>query len=366
MTNDNTKIDLRTSVRMRPSMYVGSIDDRGLMALFREALDFSLEEFRNGHATRIAVTLHRDQSISIRDDGNGLDSTPASPATAFERFLTDPMWPVRRNGVWISSHCLGLWIVNPLSSSFFAESRIGGQRGRIRYECGQCVEPLLVEPYDGEDGFHVHFRFDETIFTGAHFDAATLRQTVWEQAALHPGVRITFIDEAAGTVERFRSSEGVMTLLREECRDKATVWPEPLRMEMQQGRFRYDLAIHCVQADCFSYSAFANGAQTRQGGAHVVATRDAVAVVLRRLVKSESIEKVSWPLEKLLRGIVVAIAVDVPDAMFEGPTKEKLANHEIEISIREFVTHSLANLLARKLDHLRLWREWLTADSSSA
>ncbi len=364
--SDDTKIDLRTSVRLRPSMYVGSIDDRGLMALFREALDFSLEEFRHGHATRITVQFHRDQSLSVSDDGQGLDLTPASPATAFERFLTDHMWPVRRNGVWISSYSLGLWTVNPLSSSFFAESRLGGQRGRIRFECGECVKPLHVEPDDGEDGFHVHFRYDETIFPGAHFDAATLRHTVWEQAALHPGLRIDFIDEAAGTVERFRSPEGVLTLLLEECRDKATVWPEPLRMEMQQGPFRYDLAVHCVQADCFSYSAFANGSQTRQGGAHVVATRDAVAVVLRRLAKQESAEKVSWPLEKLLRGIVVAIAVDVPDAMFEGPTREKLANHEIEASIREFVTHSLANLLARKPDHLRLWREWLTADSPLA
>lgn len=351
-------------VRFRPSMYLGGTDARGLLAMVGEILDFSLDEFRSGLLTSIIVTLHRDHSITIRDDGAGLRLL-AQPdgATVFEKLLTDLHCSQRRTGLFNYNNPPGIWIVNALSSSFTAETLSQGQQGKIRFECGKIVEPLKIEPYSGEDGVVFRFRCDPTIFPSVQFDGATLRQRLWEQAALHPGVRIDFHDESTGTTEQFRSSDGVLTLLGQECRDKISVWPEPLRIEMRQGPFRYDLAIHCVQADCFSYSAFANSLPTREGGAHVVATRDAIATVLRRITRQESTEKLSWPLEELLRGTVIAIAVDVPDAMYEGPTKEKLANHEIEASIRDFVSHSLTNLLARKPDHVRLWRKWITADS---
>jgi DNA gyrase subunit B len=348
-------------------MYIGGTDGRGLMYYFGEMLDFALDEFRCGLLSKIVVALRRDQSISISDDGTGLSLAALSApyyGTAFEKLLTDLTWSHRRNGIYSSFYLPGPCVVNALSSEFYAETRTAGQQGTIRFSCGQLVEPLRIEPFCGDDGCTMRFRYDSGIFQNVQFDAAALRHRLWEQAAFHPGVRIEFQDEASGTHEVFRSPDGVTTLIRKECQTHQVVWPEPLRLEMHEGPFRYDVAIHCVRRDAFAYSAFANSAPTPGWGTHVVATRDGLATVFRRLARQRQTEKASLPLEKLLRGIVVAVAVDLPDAKFEGPTREKLANHEIEQSIRDFVTHGLTNLLNRKPDHVRTWLEWFqTADS---
>lgn len=355
------------AIRLRPMMYIGDLGFRGIGTLFHESLEFFLHEHRKGWASTIRVRLHADHSISISDDGDGAGLTPLPHpfhSTAFEAFLTNYSCPAKRNGEFISSHTIGLWVVNALSAEFSAETHIDYQRGTIRFASGECVEPLKIDASSRMNGFQVRYRIDPVIFGEIQYDSAALRQHLWEQAALNPGVTIEYCVEATESMERFRSPEGVMTLLREECRGKPLVWPEPLRLEMQQNQFRYDVAMHCVKEDAFAYSSFGNGLPTCQGGVHVVATRDGLVKVLQRLVSRSGIESNCRKLEKLLRGFVIAVAVDDPDAYYEGPTKEKLANHEIEQSIRDFVTHGLGNLLSRKPDHLRTWLEWFRAGGS--
>lgn len=349
-------------VRLRPAMYVGWTDDRGLFTMFREAFGFSSQDFRCGHVTRIMVTLHADQSISIEDDGIGpaLSPLPAPESgTAFEQLMTKYSGVRGRSGQYEGAIPLTPAVINALSTSMEVESRVSGRCGTIRYQGGQCVVPLNLKDTVQDDGFRMRFRYDDRIFAASRLESTQLRQWLWEQSALHPGLLVLYSDESKGTTERFRSPEGVMALLTAECREMTAIWPDPLRLEMRQGPFRYDLALHCLRREEFTICSFANGSPTPEGGAYVLATYEALNIAFRRFLEGTPEAKSGVPKASLLRGLVAAIAVDLPHAEYVGPTREKLANHEVEETVHQFVREGLTTLLKRKPDHVKSWRHWI-------
>lgn len=353
-----------SGIRRRPAMYVGGTCAQGLMHYWRIALDFCLDEFRFGGATEIQVTLHRDGSVTCSDNGDGIDVSPTDstfPVSRFERgFVELSCSPALRQRLRIDP-CVGgdLVIINALSDVCLAETRWGNQVARLIFAHGKPVEPMALIDAPASPGFRITFRPDPEIFAGLGFEVELLVKAIGEQAVLAPGVCITFCNEFDGRIERYRFPHGVAEFVRNECSHEKSLWTEPLRVESRVGLFRLDVAINFERADGFRCCSFANGRSTLLWGAHVDATRRGLATALRRLLRVESHANEKWPINRLLRGAVIAVAVDLPDAQFEGPTRNKLANHEIEGWIREFVSLSFGELLGRRTELFSAWRDWI-------
>jgi len=346
-------------------MYIGSTNERGLLVLLDDVIEGALDEFREGFATSIRVRLDANGRMTVSDDSNGVDPTLCLPMgqIALEAMLTDVRAERPINGVLAkgSPHGLAYCVINALSRECVVESCRDHQTARLIFAQGRAVEPLAIAESHLPNGFTVSFLPDPEIFGDAKLSPTIVRKFLWEQAVLSPGVRIVFHDESAAFSETFRFPDGVLEFVKRESADEQPIWPAPVRFECRLGRHRLDIAAHLVNRSAPRHTAFANRSPCSQGGTHVNAAYAGIAKALQRCAPLSMKGIEGWGTWDFVRGVVLAIAVDIEDAHYEGPVREKLANPEIDRWVTTFVSTSFEEFFLTHFDYIRRWQAALEA-----
>jgi DNA gyrase subunit B len=345
------------AVRLRPGMYIGDTTPRGLHHLVYEVVDNSIDEAVAGYCRNIAVTLHTDGSVSIVDDGRGIpvDVHADSGKSALEVVLTK----VHAGGKFdhesykVSGglHGVGLTVVNALSEWLEAAVCRDGQIWRQLYQKGQPQGHVSPEGSTRTTGTTIRFLPDAEIFPRIEFDFETLEKRLRELAFLNKGIRIRLIDERTDEAKgvEFFSSEGLSEFVAYLNRVQ-TVLHAPIVFFGQDKERAVEVEIALQYNDSISETvvSYCNNINTVEGGTHLTGFRAALTRTLNQYAKtaaSGKIKDLTITGEDFKEGLTAIISVRMPDPQFEGQTKTKLGNSEIEGITAHVVNERLAEFL---------------------
>lgn len=350
-------------------MYLGSTDARGLEEMARESLNFSLNECIGGTANEIRCHLDRSGTLTISDNGRavGFSTNRDSPVEAALHHLrrVDYRDALGRDGLEIpAGRCGQLAVIIALSDTCRVTTRSQRQCLQFCFKHGdlQAEPELYVEekvPEPPHSAFEIQFHPDPLIFSEIRFDPELIEKLISEQAALIPGIRIVWTNELTNDSKFLHFPEGALAFVQSEVNTELAIWPEPFHAEMRLGDFRADVACQFERSPGFRCCSFANGRSTVDWGTHVSAARRGLSLGLREFLPRGRRAQNKWDIKQLLKGCVLTVAVDVPYARYEGPIRGRLANHEIEAIIRDFVSLSLVQFLTLHPECVNAWQDWI-------
>jgi DNA gyrase subunit B len=345
------------AVRLRPGMYIGDTTARGLHHLVYEVVDNSIDEAMAGYCRNIHVTLHTDGSVSVVDDGRGIpvDNHADSGLSALEVVLTK----VHAGGKFdhdtykVSGglHGVGITVVNALAEWLEAEVRRDGQIWRQEYRKGQPEGSVTAKGLTKTTGTTIRFLPDGEIFPKIDFDFDVLEKRLRELAFLNKGIRIRLTDERMDEprdVEFFSAaglSEFVVFLNRAQ-----TVLHQPIVFWGRDEERDVEVEIALQYNDSISEMvvSYCNNINTVEGGTHLTGFRTALTRTLNQYAKAASSAKTKDLTilgEDFKEGLTAIISVRVPDPQFEGQTKTKLGNSDVEGITARVVNERLAEFL---------------------
>jgi len=346
------------AVRRRPGMYIGGVDKTGLHHLLWEIVDNAVDEVMNGHATRIAVTLHADgRTISVADNGRGIpvDAHPKTGRSALEVIFTT----LHAGGKFDNDaykvagglHGVGASVVNALSKSLVAEIRRDGKTFVQKYKKGKPAGPVeSSEPARGS-GTTITFTPDDEIFQSLNYDSALIAERLDVKTYLNKGLVIQFVDEKNKTNVEFRHDGGVVDFLDAINRQRgdSRVAPLPFVLEREDE----DLGVRCNLALCWTEAtdedvrSFVNTIPTRDGGTHEMGMLSAVGTAVQRFIETHDLVKKGPEIkrEDIREGLTAILAVCVREPQFQGQTKGRLNNPEVRGQIESLVRPSLESFL---------------------
>jgi DNA gyrase subunit B len=328
------------AVRKRPGMYIGNTSERGLHQLVYEAVDNAVDEALAGYATRISVTLGKDGSCAVEDDGRGIpiDLHVEENMSAVEVVMTilHAGGKFGKGGYKVSGglHGVGISVVNALSESMITRVKRDGKLYEIRFERGITVQPLKVIARNVEGtGTYQWFLPDRTMFDTADFHWDILQKRLRELAFLNRGLAITLRDERPEEVREklFRYDGGIVSFV-EHLNDKK----DPLHPIISTNGEREKVAIECALqwADTYTETIFsyANNINTTEGGMHLLGFRTAVANAVNVYARKRGILKESdanLSTDDCMEGLTAVVSVKLEEPQFEGQTKTKLGNAKV-------------------------------------
>lgn len=348
------------AVRVRPAMYIGDTGERGYHHCVYEVVDNSIDEAMAGFCKHICVTLNRDGSCSVKDDGRGIpvDIHEKEGKPAVEVVLTKlhAGGKFGNGGYKVSGglHGVGVSCVNALSEWLEAEVRRNGHVYRIRFSRGKTTQPLQVvgdcDPSDS--GTTVSFCLDNEIFrmpdgNVCQFDWDTLSKRLNELSFLNPGVEIRFIDELTQKDERYLHADGISGYIRSINEHKIPVNEKVISIEGRKDSVQVDVAMQYLE-DKWDESifTFANNINTVEGGTHLSGFRTALTRVVNAYARNSGMLKAkdeNMTGEDIRSGLVCVISVKLPNPQFEGQTKTKLGNSDIDGVVNNLVGTSLSD-----------------------
>jgi DNA gyrase subunit B len=351
------------AVRMRPGMYIGSTGVRGLHHLVYEVVDNSVDEALAGYCTDIAVTIHPDESITVVDNGRGIpvDIHPVEMVPGVELAMT----VLHAGGKFDKSsykvsgglHGVGVSVVNALSERLDVEIRRGGKIHRQRYSRGDKVTELEVAGKTPETGTTVTFRPDPQIFTEfggeVHYSFDTLSNRLRELAFLNKGLRIILTDERVvedGTARReeYHYKGGIVQFVEYLRGSRKAVHPEPIYIEAEREEAQIELAIQYDDGYNENTFTFVNNINTHEGGTHLTGFKAALTRTLNDYGKKNGLLKKdpdSLSGDDVREGLTCVLSVKVREPQFEGQTKTKLGNSEVQSAVQQVVNDRLATFL---------------------
>jgi DNA gyrase subunit B len=345
------------AVRKRPGMYIGDTTTRGLHHLIYEVVDNSIDEAMAGFCRHIHVALHADGSVSVVDDGRGIpvDTHADSGKSALEVVLTK----VHAGGKFdhdtykVSGglHGVGVTVVNALSEWLEAEVRRDGQVWQQEYEQGRPSGPVHALGPAKATGTTIRFLPDATIFPRIDFDYDTLEKRLRELAFLNKGVRIQLTDERGGEPQsaEFYSSEGLSEFVAYLNRAQTPLHPPIVFSGRDEERaVEVELAMQYNDSISEAVVSYCNNINTVEGGTHLTGFRTALTRTLNQYAKNVAPAKskdLTITGEDFKEGLTAIISVRVPDPQFEGQTKTKLGNSEVEGIVARIVNDKLAEYL---------------------
>jgi len=339
------------AVRKRPAMYIGDTTPRGLHHLVYEVVDNSVDEALAGHATRVDVTIHSDNSISVADDGRGIpvDMHKTEKKSALEVVMTTlhAGGKFDRKAYQISGglHGVGVSVTNALSEWCEVEVRRDGKIYHQKYECGHPTSKVTVIGKSRETGTTVVFKPDAEIFKTVEFTYEILANRLRELAFLNKGLNITLSDERNDKEETFLYKKGITEFIEYLNRNKNELHKEIVYAEKQMEGVYCEFALQYNDGYAESMFSFANNINTIEGGTHLSGFRSALTRAANQYAKNKNFFKggeVSFSGEDLREGLTAVISVKVPNPQFEGQTKTKLGNGEVEGLVYSCVNESLA------------------------
>ena len=348
-------------VRQRPAMYIGDTGTRGLHHLVYEVVDNSIDEAMAGHAREILVTINQDGSVTVEDDGRGIPVEEHSDLgfSTLQGVMTVLKFGGKfTKGAYVTSgglHGVGVTVVNFLSEWCEVEVRRGGHVYQQEYERGVPAGEVRRIGTTGKTGTKTTFKPDPEVFPDIKYNYNTLHHRLQELSFLNPGVKIVFSDRRTGDSETFLFKEGIREYVRYLNRSAeplhgdviyvAGEYPAPGESE-QQFKVGVEIALQYTSEYSENVHSFANNINTVEGGTHLSGFRAALTRTLNAYGKKEEIFKDMTPTgEDFREGLTAVIAVRVPFPQFEGQTKTKLGNGDVEGIVQAAVNEQLGKYL---------------------
>jgi DNA gyrase subunit B len=351
------------AVRMRPAMYIGDTDVRGLHHLIWEVVDNSVDEALAGHARKVDVRIHVDGSVEVEDDGRGIpvEMHPTEGMPAVEVVLTKlhAGGKFDKNSYKVSGglHGVGLSCVNALAEWLEVKVHRAGKIHRMRLERGDTVSPLEVLGATDHTGTSIRFKPDGQIFSTTEFEYETISKRLRETAYLmgSRGMTISLKDERTGSEEVFAFPDGLRTFVEHVNKNKTPLHPDIVHFvrtvpssEKPGQEYVIECALQYTDGYQESVFTFVNNINTHGGGTHLAGFKSAVTRSLNQYIKQQKLLKESDDVpsgDDFREGLTAVLSIAVPEPQFEGQTKDKLGNREAQGLVESVVGECLASYL---------------------
>ena len=347
------------AVRKRPSMYIGSTGPAGLHHLVTELVDNSIDEIGAGYGTQVEVKLHRDGSVTVSDDGRGIPvDTHATGVSALEVVMTTLHAGGKFDGreqVGYQTagglHGVGASCVNALSEWLHVQIYQNGAIYEQRYARGAPQTRVEKTGKSRKTGTQTTFMPDSEIFDTLDFSHDVLRDRLRELAFLNKGVRIQFHDtrdDENSEPVAFQYDGGIASFVTYHNQNKEVLHPKPIYIEGVESEIAVEIAFQFNTTYTENISSYANNIRTSEGGFHESGFKSAVTRAFKTYATANDLlrsAKIDLTGEDIREGITAVISVKVPDPQFEGQTKSKLGNTEVEGIVQSFVGSRLKILL---------------------
>jgi DNA gyrase subunit B len=363
-TGDNIKVlEGLQAVRLRPAMYIGSTGEMGLHHLVYEVVDNSVDEALAGYASKIDVTIHVDNSITVVDDGRGIPVDEMSlPGGEKMPAVQVVLTKLHAGGKFDSSsykvsgglHGVGVSCVNALAEDFEVEIWRDGHTYEQSYAKGIPTSKLKQTGTSKKRGTRVHFLADKSIFTSTEYNYDTLAQRLRELAFLNKGLEISLTDERTtdaktGEAKRtdFKYQGGIAEFIKHLNRGKQVLHDKPIYMEAERDNVAMEIALQYNDGYSETVFSFANNINTVDGGTHLSGFRTALTRTINWIGQQMGLfkdVKENLSGDDVREGLVAVVSVKLPQPQFEGQTKGKL-NSDIAGTVQAFLNERLGAFL---------------------
>lgn len=343
------------AVRKRPAMYIGSTSSRGLHHLVYEVVDNSIDEALAGYCSDIKVIIHKDNSITVIDNGRGIpvDMMKKEKKPAVEVIMTvlHAGGKFGDGGYKVSGglHGVGVTCVNALSEHMEVEVRRGGKCYGIEFAKGKTSKKLYEKGDCETTGTTVHFKPDATIFTETEYSYDTLRLRIRELAFLNKGITISLTDERAeDKSETFHFAGGIIEYVEFMDKDKDKINPKPIYLEGEKNAVIVEVAMQYCDTYSENIFTYVNNINTEEGGTHLSGFRKALTRTINAYARKTNMLKENEDAlsgDDVREGLTAVLSLKVHNPQFESQTKIKLGNSEVMPIVDNLVGDTLAEFM---------------------
>ena len=343
------------AVRKRPAMYIGSTSSRGLHHLVYEVVDNSIDEALAGYCSDIKVIIHKDNSITVVDNGRGIpvDMMKKEKKPAVEVIMTvlHAGGKFGDGGYKVSGglHGVGVTCVNALSEHMEVEVRRGGKCYGIEFKQGKTSKKLYEKGDCDVTGTTVHFKPDATIFTETEYSYDTLRLRIRELAFLNKGITISLTDERAeDKSETFHFAGGIIEYVEFMDNDKDKINPKQIYLEGEKNAVIVEVAMQYCDTYSENIFTYVNNINTEEGGTHLSGFRKALTRTINAYARKTNMLKENEDAlsgDDVREGLTAVLSLKVQNPQFESQTKIKLGNSEVMPIVDNLVGDTLAEFM---------------------
>lgn len=338
------------AVFARPSMYIGDIGLRGLHQIVYEAIDNSLDEALAGYCKNIVITIHKDGSITVEDEGRGIpiDEHPVEKRPAAEVVLTvlhaGGKFDHKTYKVSGGLHGVGISVTNALSQWLEVEIKRDNKIYKQRFLKGIPEAPIISEYNESKTGTKITFFPNSEIFQDINFHFDTLANRLRELAFLNKGIKIKIIDERTDKTEEFQYEGGIKSFVEHLNKNKTTL-SLPIYLKKENNNTEIEVALQYNDGYRENVFSFANNINTIEGGTHLSGFYTALTRAINNYIKKKNmngkVESLSG--EDVREGLSAVISIKIQNPQFEGQTKTKLGNSEVKGLVDSVVFENLTN-----------------------
>lgn len=352
-------------VRKRPGMYIGSTGEKGLHHLVYEIVDNSVDEALAGYCDTINVTIQKDNSIMVEDNGRGMpvDTHPKMgiPAVEVIHTVLHAGGKFGGGGYKVSGglHGVGASVVNALSTHMEVEIRRNKKIYKQTYEKGKTTSPLIETGNSRKTGSKTTFWPDPEIFDTIEYDYSTLEHRLREMAFLNKGIKITLKDEREGKKkeETFHYEGGIREFVAHQNKNKEPIHPDIIYFEVKKKNMEAEVALQYTDSYNEITLSYANNINTTEGGYHLVGFKIALTRIVNDYARKTKMLKENEPAlsgEDVREGLTAIVSVKLTEPQFEGQTKTKLGNSEMRGFVETCTNENLTAFLEENPTQARI------------
>ena len=359
------------AVRKRPAMYIGDISEKGLHHLVNETVDNSIDEAMAGYCTDIEVTINEDNSITVEDNGRGI---PVDEHEKLHKSALEVVMTVLHAGgkfdkgsykVSGGLHGVGVSCANALSTHMMSQVFRGGKIYQQEYEKGKPLYPVKVIGETDKRGTRQQFWPDPTIFTTTLYKWDIIASRMRELAFLNAGIKITLTDlrpDEEGKTKQmvFHAKDGLKEFVRYVDRHRTHLFDDVIYLKTEKQGIPIEIAIMYNTDYSENIHSYVNNINTIEGGTHLTGFRMALTRTLKAYAEGEptiakQIEKAKVEIapEDFREGLTAVISIKVAEPQFEGQTKTKLGNSEVQGAVQQAVNEALTDYLEEHPDEAK-------------